>query len=143
MNSQASLMPAILRDINLRVALKRMADEAHRNDDGPLAAILEIAVRTVDQRIFEMENTLTLPSAESISTSQSCRNVRIGSRRTTIKLEESFWEALDAVATREQASVDEVCSRIAALCDGGNLTSAIRVFLLRDALLIREGNYRN
>lgn len=132
----------VWRDINLRVALKRMADDAHHHDDGSLAAILEVAVRTVDQRIAEMESTPAVQPVSEISTQQVCRNVRIGQRRTTIKMEAEFWDALEAMAAQQESSLDTVCSHIASLCDGGNLTSAIRVFVLRDALRDQKNRLR-
>jgi predicted DNA-binding ribbon-helix-helix protein len=58
------------------------------------------------------------------------RNVRIHHRRTSVKLEPAFWDALEAVAVREGTSVNDLCSRIHDKAAGYGLTAAIRVFVL-------------
>jgi predicted DNA-binding ribbon-helix-helix protein len=62
------------------------------------------------------------------------RSVSIAGHRTSISLEEPFWDALRAIATERgvsfQALVGEIDSRRA----GQNLSSAIRVFVLEAAL---------
>jgi len=58
------------------------------------------------------------------------RNVRIGVRRTSVKLEPAFWDALETAARREEASVNDLCTMVHEKADGYGLTAAIRVFLL-------------
>jgi predicted DNA-binding ribbon-helix-helix protein len=58
------------------------------------------------------------------------RNVRIHSRRTSVKLEPAFWDALEAVAVREGRTMNDLCSLISDKADGYGLTAAIRVFVL-------------
>jgi predicted DNA-binding ribbon-helix-helix protein len=58
------------------------------------------------------------------------RNVRINNRRTSVKLEPAFWDALETVARREKTSVNDLCTRVHEKADGYGLTAAIRVFLL-------------
>lgn len=129
-----AVLPSQLLDVNLRVALQRLADEALEKGDSPIAAILEVAIRTLDQRIanFEAERYGT-GAAPPISTTLVSRNVRVAGRRTTIKLEEEFWRSLEHIAGQAQATVGTVITTAHALYDGGNLTSAIRVFALRCA----------
>lgn len=122
----------VLADMNSRITLKRMAEDARERGDGPLGAILDVAVRTLDQRMREAE----MGQAETgspISTHLICRNVRVAGRRTSIKLEADFWQALDELAQDLGLGVEVVLEHVHAHYDGGNLTSAIRVFLLRHA----------
>jgi predicted DNA-binding ribbon-helix-helix protein len=58
------------------------------------------------------------------------RNVRIDGRRTSMRLEAQFWEALTEIAQTLDMSVEALCARIAASEHRGNLSSAIRVFVL-------------
>ncbi len=108
-----------------------MAEDALERGDGPIAAILEVAIRTLDERIAAEESMLTAGCADTIPTDGVRRSVRIHGRRTTIKLEPDFWNALDRIAETWHSSTDAVCSDVATMCGEGNLTSAIRVFTLR------------
>ncbi|HTP82461.1 MAG TPA: ribbon-helix-helix domain-containing protein [Alphaproteobacteria bacterium] len=58
------------------------------------------------------------------------RSVRIGGRRTSMRLETQFWEALRDVAEREHADVGEICTRIAKRSRNANLSSAVRVAMV-------------
>lgn len=58
------------------------------------------------------------------------RNIRLGDRRTSIKLEPAFWDALHRVARKEGVTVHEICEAVARRTNGYSLTGAVRVFLL-------------
>ncbi len=58
------------------------------------------------------------------------RSVRIGGRRTSMRLESQFWEALREVAEREHSDVGEICTRIAKRARNANLSSAVRVAMM-------------
>ena len=58
------------------------------------------------------------------------RSVRIGGRRTSMRLETQFWEALRDVAERERSDVGEICTRIAKRARNANLSSAVRVAMV-------------
>lgn len=58
------------------------------------------------------------------------RSVSIAGHRTSITLEEPFWEALREIAEREQLSMQALIGRIDAERGEQNLSSAIRVFVL-------------
>ena len=58
------------------------------------------------------------------------RNVRIGGRRTSIKLEASMWEALHEICERTGKSVDELCTEVHGQPGSSNFTSRLRVFIL-------------
>lgn len=57
------------------------------------------------------------------------RNIRVGTHRTSIRLEPTMWDALDDVCAREDLTIQEICTAVAAVCEG-SLTSAIRAFLI-------------
>ncbi len=60
------------------------------------------------------------------------RSVVISGHRTSVSLEDAFWYALKEIATRNEQTVNQLVSEID---DGqtGNLSSAIRVYVLLDA----------
>ena len=61
------------------------------------------------------------------------RSVVISGHRTSVSLENAFWCALKEIATRNEQTVNQLVSEI----DAGrtsNLSSAIRVYVLLDAL---------
>jgi len=61
---------------------------------------------------------------------QKPRNVRLHGRRTSMRLEAPFWEALEDIATLRNRSVESICENIAGGLHRGNLSSAIRVYVL-------------
>ena len=61
------------------------------------------------------------------------RSVAIAGHRTSISLEAPFWDALKEIACRRRASVQQVIGEIDATRGRQNLSSAIRVFVLREA----------
>ncbi|MEE1610013.1 ribbon-helix-helix domain-containing protein [Microvirga sp. CF3016] len=60
------------------------------------------------------------------------RSVSIAGHRTSISLEEPFWEGLREIAERDRMSVQALIGRIDAERGEQNLSSAIRVFVLTD-----------
>lgn len=63
------------------------------------------------------------------------RSVLIDGHATSVSLEEEFWQALTEAAARRGLSVNRLIAEIdrERAQDSGNLSSAIRVFLLREA----------
>ncbi len=59
------------------------------------------------------------------------RSVAIAGHATSVSLEGPFWEALRALAVEEGLSVQALIGRIDAERAGQNLSSAIRVYVLR------------
>ena len=59
------------------------------------------------------------------------RSVAIAGHATSVSLEGPFWEALRAIAVEEGLSVQALIGRIDAERAGQNLSSAIRVYVLR------------
>ena len=63
------------------------------------------------------------------------RSLTLRGHRTSVSLEEEFWRAFRDVARREGVAINELAARIDAARDGAEgLASAIRIFVLRDAL---------
>lgn len=60
------------------------------------------------------------------------RSVSIAGHRTSISLEEPFWEILRTIAGREKISLQSLIGRIDSERGEQNLSSAIRVFVLMD-----------
>lgn len=60
------------------------------------------------------------------------RSVMIAGHRTSVSLEEPFWEALRAIAAARGQSVQTLIGTIDAGREGQNLSSAIRVFVLAE-----------
>jgi len=59
------------------------------------------------------------------------RSIVIAGHATSVSLEEEFWTALKDIADKRQCSVNRLVAEI----DGaraGNLSSALRVFVLRE-----------
>jgi predicted DNA-binding ribbon-helix-helix protein len=71
-----------------------------------------------------MRNTPPLPSLVKK------HSVLIGGARTSISLEASFWHALRHLAAERSMSVSELVSEIGTAAGRGNLSSAIRVYLI-------------
>jgi predicted DNA-binding ribbon-helix-helix protein len=63
------------------------------------------------------------------------RSVLISGRHTSISLENAFWKALQEIADERDESISKLVSAINAARQHGNLSSAVRVFVL--------GFYRN
>jgi predicted DNA-binding ribbon-helix-helix protein len=65
------------------------------------------------------------------------RSVTIAGHATSVSLEEAFWNGLKDIANRRGLSLNAMISDIDAErspSDPGNLSSAIRVFVLRNSL---------
>ncbi|MDP6688663.1 MAG: ribbon-helix-helix domain-containing protein [Alphaproteobacteria bacterium] len=67
------------------------------------------------------------------------RNIRIGDRRTSIKLEPEMWDALAEICARTEKNLNQICTEVHGANnanepdeDSGsaNFTSELRVFIL-------------
>jgi predicted DNA-binding ribbon-helix-helix protein len=58
------------------------------------------------------------------------RSIVIGSHKTSVSLEDSFWTCLKQIAHDRATTVAELIAVLDATRKGGNLSSTIRVFLL-------------
>lgn len=58
------------------------------------------------------------------------RNIRIGRARSSIRLEEAFWKALDETVKREDLTLNDLVTTISSrLSAKENLAGAMRVFI--------------
>ena len=57
------------------------------------------------------------------------RSVEIAGHRTSLSLEQAFWRALKRIAARDGVSINKLIERIDRE-RGGNLSSAVRVYVL-------------
>jgi len=58
------------------------------------------------------------------------RSVTIMGHRTSVSIEDEFWDALRELAAREGLTVKELIARVDSGADG-NLSSALRLHVLR------------
>jgi len=65
-----------------------------------------------------------------MSPNRQRRNVTLGSRRTSVSLEEQVWDGLTEICRREEIGLDELCTSVEARRVDSSMSSALRVFLL-------------
>ena len=58
------------------------------------------------------------------------RNVFVGKRRTSLRLEPAMWDALTEICRREGLTVHQLCALIDERRLASSLTAAIRVFIV-------------
>ena len=58
------------------------------------------------------------------------RSIVIAGHKTSVSLEDAFWEALKEIAARRDATLSDLVANIDASRNHGNLSSAIRLFVL-------------
>ena len=59
------------------------------------------------------------------------RSIVVGGHKTSITLEQAFWTELKAIALTEKMTAAELVTRIDGTREQGNLSSAIRLFVLQ------------
>ena len=59
------------------------------------------------------------------------RSVKVRGHKTSVSLEDEFWEALQEIAERERLPVWKIVQAIDLSRHNANLSSAIRVFVLK------------
>jgi len=60
----------------------------------------------------------------------SKRSIVIGGHKTSVSLEDAFWSDLKHIAYTQEASLSELIAKIDETRQQGNLSSAIRLFVL-------------
>ena len=58
------------------------------------------------------------------------RNITIGRRRTSMRLESTMWDALEEICQRENLTPHELCENIDNFRRASSLTAAVRVFIV-------------
>jgi predicted DNA-binding ribbon-helix-helix protein len=59
------------------------------------------------------------------------RSVVVAGHQTSISLEEPFWKSLKEIAKQRRTTLTDLVADIDKSRDGGNLSSAIRLFVLQ------------
>ena len=71
------------------------------------------------------------------------RSVLVRGRKTSISLEDAFWDAMKDIASARGRSLGALIENIDAHRDDYNLSSAIRVFVLEEQLRINKQRVRH
>lgn len=58
------------------------------------------------------------------------RSIVIAGHKTSVSLEDAFWDALKEIAARRKATLSDLVASIDSSRTQGNLSSAIRLFVL-------------
>jgi predicted DNA-binding ribbon-helix-helix protein len=66
------------------------------------------------------------------ATDLSKHSLVIAGHRTSISLERAFWDALQKIARERQMSIASLVASVDAERDEANLSSALRVFVLKE-----------
>jgi predicted DNA-binding ribbon-helix-helix protein len=61
------------------------------------------------------------------------RSIVIGGHKTSVSLEDAFWRGLKEIARTQQVTLSTIVSQIDTRRSQGNLSSAIRLFVLDSA----------
>jgi predicted DNA-binding ribbon-helix-helix protein len=80
-----------------------------------------------------------------VKTAITKRSVVLGGHKTSVSLEDQFWNALKEIAGVRDMTLSELVAGIDAERQHANLSSAIRLFVLhfyRDQILDRLGSNR-
>ena len=75
----------------------------------------------------------------SVAKGVAKRSVMVAGHRTSVSLEAEFWEALQEIARTQGRSVQALIGAIDAERGGRNLSSAIRVHVLRTVQARTDG----
>jgi predicted DNA-binding ribbon-helix-helix protein len=70
---------------------------------------------------------------------RSTRNVIVAGRRTSLRMENAMWEALDDICRREGRDIHEICGPVHHHRAGASFTAAVRVFIVRYYRALVEG----
>jgi predicted DNA-binding ribbon-helix-helix protein len=73
------------------------------------------------------------------------RSIVIAGHKTSVSLEDAFWKPFREIANERQMTLSELAARIDADREHGNLSSAIRLFVLgfyRDRIFGHNGGTR-
>lgn len=59
-----------------------------------------------------------------------CRNVVVGGKRTSVRMEPLLWECLSEISQREIRNINDIVTMIDARRGDSALTAALRIFIL-------------
>ena len=58
------------------------------------------------------------------------RSITLAGHRTSVLLEDAYWESLEEIALKRDSSLQKLVEKIDASRESANLSSALRVFVL-------------
>ena len=97
---------------------------------------------TYDTRPSMEPNTVDAGGSAALGAMKK-RSVVLAGHRTSVSLENAFWDALKTIAGNRNATVNQLVTEIDKQRNG-NLSSAIRVYVLRtlqtDLMNVRDGS---
>jgi predicted DNA-binding ribbon-helix-helix protein len=70
------------------------------------------------------------------------RSVTLEGRKTSVTLEDEFWDALRAIAQRDKTTVAALIGQINLVRNNSNLSSAVRVFVLKQSGSVADQKQR-
>ena len=71
------------------------------------------------------------------------RSVTLGGHKTSVTLEDEFWNALRTMAHRDKTTVASLVGQINQTRNKSNLSSAIRVFVLKRSAMAADQEKQN
>ncbi len=77
-----------------------------------------------------MSKPRTKPADRDKTSTLVNRNVTIGQRRTSLRLEPIMWDALDEICHREAVTRNQLCETIYKFKHASSLTAGVRVFIV-------------
>lgn len=91
-----------------------------------------LTLREADRRISRHNRIerVHLSALEDKSSILESRNVTVGSRRTSMRLEPQMWDAIESIARIEGTTLNSLCTQIDQRRRDVGLTSATRVFII-------------
>lgn len=82
---------------------------------------------------IEFRKTAEDTAENTVETANSTlvfRNVTIGTKRTSLRLEQTLWDAVAEICQRENLNLSELCERLNDRRHEATLTAALRVYVL-------------
>ena len=82
-------------------------------------------------QVFDFEDGTGIQKGRKSGKSLFSKNVKIGSKRTSVRLEPQMWQALNEIATMEKCTIHQLCTAVSELKKPMMpFTAALRVFLM-------------
>jgi predicted DNA-binding ribbon-helix-helix protein len=66
------------------------------------------------------------------------RSISLGGRKTSVTLEDEFWNALRVITQRDKTTLVSLVHQINQTRNQSNLSSAIRVFVLKRSTIVMD-----
>jgi predicted DNA-binding ribbon-helix-helix protein len=104
----------------------------------PIGTLVEAVLRGEQELGARPTNRQDKQVGQTVASPIPKRSVVVSGHKTSISLEEPFWQALRELATARGLSVSALISSIARKREQGNLSSALRVAVLEHFCAARQ-----